>query len=247
MGEERHILVVDDDAEICRVVEDYLGGEGFRVSVAHDSEDMARIMAETNVDIVLLDVVLPKTNGLEIARVLRAAHSDVGIIMLTGRGDTIDRIVGLEMGADDYLAKPFHLRELLARVKSVGRRAGASNAAASAPRGDSRLRFAGWRLDLRARELRSPAGDPVRLTSGEFDLLVAFVTHPNQVLSRDRLIDLVSDREAGPFERTIDVQVGRLRRKLDDDPKQPRLIKTLRGGGYLFVAPVESLAAAAVP
>ncbi len=239
MSENQHILIIDDDVEICRVIKDYLGMEGFRVSVAHNSGDMDRVMEGANVDIVLLDVVLPKTDGLELARLLRAKNPHVGIIMLTGRGETIDRIIGLEMGADDYLTKPFHLRELLARIKSVGRRAVTANSSASRR---LRLRFAGWNLDLAAHELSSPAGERVRLTSGEFDLLVAFVTNPNQVLSRDQLLDLVCERDAGPFERTVDVQVGRLRRKLDDDPKQPHLIKTLRGGGYLFAAPVETVA-----
>jgi len=158
--------------------------------------------------------------------------------MLTGRGDPVDRIVGLEMGADDYLAKPFHLRELLARVKSVLRRS-AMAASAKGAGAHQQARFAGWRFDILSRELASPTGDEVTLTSGEFDLLVAFVTNANQVLSRDRLLDITRDREAGPFDRTIDVQVGRLRRKLGDDPQMPQLIKTVRGGGYVFSPPVE--------
>jgi two-component system OmpR family response regulator len=157
--------------------------------------------------------------------------------MLTGRGETVDRIIGLEMGADDYLSKPFHLRELLARVRSVLRR-GSRGGDASIPR--ERVRFAGWSLDLASRELLSPTGEEVRLTTGEFELLAAFVSHANQVLSRDRLLDLSRHREAGPFDRTIDVQVGRLRRKLEDDSKNPTLIKTVRAGGYIFTPPVES-------
>src|SRR6185437_5563961 len=144
--------------------------------------------------------------------------------MRTGRGDTIDRIVGLEIGADDYLAKPFHLRELLARVKSVVRRTAAQPAEAPAGAGTSRVRFAGWLLDLHTRELRSPVGANVKLTAGEYDLLKVFVTNANQLLTRDQLLDLTRGREAGPFDRTIDVQVGRLRRKLDDNPQQPQLI-----------------------
>jgi two-component system OmpR family response regulator len=160
--------------------------------------------------------------------------------MLTGRGETVDRIIGLEMGADDYLPKPFHLRELLARVRSVLRRAAAragEKASSAAPR--SRVRFAEWSLDLASRVLTSPAGEEIRLTTGEFELLAALVNHANQVLSRDRLLDLSRHREAGPFDRTIDVQVGRLRRKLEDDPKNPGMIKTVRGGGYIFTPPVE--------
>ncbi|MBV9552378.1 MAG: winged helix-turn-helix domain-containing protein, partial [Alphaproteobacteria bacterium] len=151
-----------------------------------------------------------------------------------------DRIIGLEMAADDYLSTPFHLRELLARVRSVLRRGAARAGGDKAGAGRSRIRFAGWTLDLASRELVSPAGEEVRLTTGEFELLAAFVNHANQVLSRDRLLDLSRHREAGPFDRTIDVQVGRLRRKLEEDPKNPTLIKTVRGGGYIFTPPVES-------
>ena len=165
--------------------------------------------------------------------------SNVGIIILTGRGETVDRIIGLEMGADDYLPKPFHLRELLARVKSVLRRVSSrTEERVAAPR--ARVRFAGWNLDLSSRELFSPAGEEVRLTTGEFDLLAAFVNNANQVLTRDRLLDLARNREAGPFDRTIDVQVGRLRRKLEDDPQRPSMIKTVRGTGYIFTPAVEA-------
>jgi two-component system OmpR family response regulator len=238
MSENGHILIVDDEREICEVVREYLADEGYRVSTAPNGGEMRRILGEAPVDLVLLDVVLPGEDGLSLARWLRAEHPDLGIIMLTGRGDTIDRIVGLELGADDYLAKPFHLRELLARIRSIARRAGP--APADPPATPCRqVRFAGWLLNHAARELFSPAGESIRLTAGEFDLLVAFVNHGNQLLSRDRLLDLARGREAGPFDRTIDVQVGRLRRKLGDDAQEPKLIKTLRGGGYIFVAPVE--------
>src|SRR5579883_2805581 len=191
-----HILVVDDQKEICEVVQEYLSGEGYTVSAANDGAGMRKIMAQTPVDLVIL-----------------------------------------EMGADDYLPKPFHLRELLARVKSVLRRA--SSRANEKPAGRSKARFAGWNLDLSTRELVSPSGSEVRLTTGEFDLLAAFVNNANQVLSRDRLLDLARNREAGPFDRTIDVQVGRLRRKLEDDPQKPTIIKTVRGTGYIFTPTVE--------
>jgi two-component system OmpR family response regulator len=240
MDDKTHILIVDDEQDICALVEQYLTDEGYQVSIAHDGAEMRQVIARDPVDLVLLDIVLPNEDGLSIARALRVENANIGIIMLTGRGDTIDRIVGLEMGADDYLAKPFHLRELLARVKSVMRRTEVAGAEPIANEISSRLAFAGWQFDLHTRELVSPAGEPVRLTSGEFDLLKVFVTHPNQLLSRDRLLDLTRGREAGPFDRTIDVQVGRLRRKLGDDPQQPQLVKTLRSGGYIFVASVDA-------
>jgi len=237
MSDHGHILVVDDQKEICDVVEEYLTSEGYRVSTAHDGNDMRRVLTQSPVDLVILDLVLPGEDGLTLARSLRN-ESGVGIIILTGRGETVDRIIGLEMGADDYLPKPFHLRELLARVKSVLRRAqmrGGDKPAA--PR--SRARFASWSLDLSSRELLSPNGKEIRLTTGEFDLLAAFINNANQVLSRDRLLDLARNREAGPFDRTIDVQVGRLRRKLEDDPQNPSMIKTVRGSGYIFTPVVE--------
>ena len=240
MSETGHILVVDDQQEICDLVREYLSDEGFRVTTANDGAGLRDTMARDSVDLVILDLVLRGEDGLQLARELRS-QSDVGIIMLTGRGETVDRIIGLEMGADDYLSKPFHLRELLARVRSVLRR-GANRAAerAAATPSRARIRFSGWSLDLASRELTSPAGEDVRLTTGEFELLAAFVNHANQVLSRDRLLDLSRHREAGPFDRTIDVQVGRLRRKLEDDPKNPSMIKTVRGGGYIFTPPVET-------
>jgi two-component system OmpR family response regulator len=195
-------------------------------------------MARDPADLVILDLVLRGEDGLQLARELRS-QSDIGIVMLTGRGETVDRIIGLEMGADDYLSKPFHLRELLARVRSVLRRGGTRGDGDGKAGGRARVRFGGWSLDLASRELLSPTGEEVRLTTGEFELLAAFVNHANQVLSRDRLLDLSRHREAGPFDRTIDVQVGRLRRKLEDDPKNPSMIKTVRGGGYMFTPPVE--------
>jgi DNA-binding response OmpR family regulator len=236
-----HIVVVDDQKEICEVVQQYLTSEGYRVSVAHDGVGMRKVMAQGPVDLVILDLMLPGEDGLTLARALRE-ESGVGIIILTGRGETVDRIIGLEMGADDYLPKPFHLRELLARVKSVLRRAQARGESQDrSAAGRSKARFAGWNLDLSTRELMSPDGSDVRLTTGEFDLLAAFVKNANQVLSRDRLLDLARNREAGPFDRTIDVQVGRLRRKLEPDPQKPTIIKTVRGTGYIFTPTVEVL------
>src|SRR5580700_7328034 len=227
MSETSHILVVDDQQEICDLVREYLAEEGFRVSTANDGAGLWEEIARSPVDLVILDLVLRGEDGLQLARDLRD-KSDIGIIMLTGRSETVDRIIGLEMGADDYLPKPFHLRELLARVRSVLRRA-ASRAAEKGTGQRSRVRFAGWTLELASRELLSPGGEEVRLTTGEFELL-----------ARDRLLDLSRHREAGPFDRTIDVQVGRLRRKLEDDPKNPAMIKTVRGGGYMFTPAIEA-------
>jgi two-component system OmpR family response regulator len=239
MNETGHILVVDDQPEICDLVCGYLAEEGFRVSIANDGAGLREEMARSPVDLVILDLMLGAgEDGLQLARELRD-QSEIGIIMLTTRGETVDRIIGLEMGADDYLPKPFHLRELLARVRSVLRRAG-SRAVEKGNGQRSRVRFAGWTMELASRELLAPGGEEVRLTSGEFELLAALVRHANEVLSRDQLLDLSRHREAGPFDRTIDVQVGRLRRKLEDDPKNPAMIKTVRGGGYVFTPTVEA-------
>jgi two-component system OmpR family response regulator len=234
-----HILVVDDQREICDLVQEYLNGEGYRVSTAHDGVEMRQIMSQSPVDLVTLDLMLPGEDGLTLARSLRV-ESSVGIIILTGKGDIVDRIIGLEMGADIYLPKPFHLRELLASVKSVLRRASTQTAERQAAR-RSKARFAGWTLDLSSREIYSPSGKEVELTAGEFDLLAVFVNNPTQVLSRAGLLDLARNREAGPEDRTIDVQVGRLRSKLEDDPKKPTVIKTMRGRGYIFIPEVEWL------
>jgi len=235
--ESRHILVVDDHQEICDLVREYLSEEGFRVSTANGGAGMRETLARDAVDLVILDLVLRGEDGLQLARELRS-QSDIGIIILTGRGETVDRIIGLEMGADDYLSKPVHMRELLARVHSVLRRGSSRADNPGVPR--ARIRFNGWSLDMASRELQSPSGEGVRLTTGEFELLAAFIDHPNEVLSRDRLLDMSRHREAGPFDRTIDVQVGRLRRKLEDDPRNPTLIKTVRAGGYIFTPPAES-------
>jgi two-component system OmpR family response regulator len=239
MNDNGHILIVDDQREICDLVQEYLSGEGYRVSTAQDGAGMRKVMGQSPVDLVILDLMLPGEDGLTLARVLRQETPNVAIIILTGRGEIVDRIIGLEMGADDYLPKPFHLRELLARVKSVLRRASSRSVENQVASPRSKAKFAGWNLDLSSRELLSPSGKEVRLTTGEFDLLAAFVNNANQVLTRDRLLDLARNREGGPFDRTIDVQVGRLRRKLEEDPQRPTMIKTVRGTGYIFTPPVE--------
>jgi len=236
-----HILVVDDDREIRDLLSLFLGNHGFRVTSAVDGREMKKALADRAIDLVVLDLMLPGEDGLTLCRDLRA-RSNTPVIMLTAMGEEVDRIVGLEMGADDYIGKPFNPRELLARIKAVLRRATAlpekASGRAASDRG-SRLTFAGWGLDLGKRELVSPAGVLVPLKSGEFELLTALVEHPQRVLSRDQLLDLARGREAQPFDRSIDVQVSRLRRKIEDDPREPVLIKTVRGGGYMFCANVE--------
>ncbi|HEY1795910.1 MAG TPA: response regulator [Stellaceae bacterium] len=241
MSDNGHILVVDDQKDVCDVVAEYLTGEGYRVSTAQSGDEMRHVLAQAPTDLVILDLMLPGEDGLALARALRS-ESQMGIIIVTGRGELVDRIIGLEMGADDYLPKPFNLRELLARVKSVLRRVqSAGDPRPATPPQRQRVRFSGWELDLASRELTSPAGEPVRLTTGEYDLLAVFVANPNQILSRSRLLDLARSREAGPFDRTIDVQVGRLRRKIEEDPQNPSMIKTVRGGGYTFSPMVEPI------
>ena len=238
MAAPDHVLVVDDDAEIRSLLSEYLRRSGYRVTTAADGKSMWAALEGRKPDIVVLDVMMPGEDGLTLCRNLRA-RSSMPIIMLTARGEETDRIVGLEMGADDYLAKPFNPRELLARVKSVLRRARTLPGDLAAARPDT-IRFAGWALDVRARHLVSPEALVVPLSSVEFKLLSAFLAHPNTVLTRDQLIDLMLSRDAAPFERAIDVQVSRLRQRLRDDAKHPRLIKTVRGEGYVFAAQVEA-------
>jgi two-component system OmpR family response regulator len=239
MTEQPHILVVDDDREIRDLVARYLSKQGLRVSAAADGREMRRALDDWSIDLIILDLMLPGEDGLSLCRKLRA-ESRIPIIMLTAMGEETDRIVGLEMGADDYVAKPFNPRELLARIKAVLRRAegGQAERPDDADR-PSILVFAGWRLDLDRRELVSKQGVFVPLSAGEYDLLAAFAARPQRVLSRDQLLDLARGREAQPFDRAIDVQVSRLRRKIEADPGNPVFIKTVRGGGYMFTPPVE--------
>jgi two-component system, OmpR family, response regulator len=240
MEEQPHILVVDDDREIRDLVARYLSGHGLRVRTAAEGRQMARELADWSFDLVILDLMLPGEDGLSLCRRLRV-ETEIPVIMLTAMGEETDRIIGLEMGADDYIAKPFNPRELLARIKAVLRRTG-KTATGTAPdiKAGSKHRFAGWQLDLRTRELFSPDGMLIPLSSGEYDLLAAFVTHPQRVLSRDQLLDLARGREAQPFDRAMDVQVSRLRRKIEKDASVPVLIKTVRSGGYMFTPDVET-------
>jgi two-component system phosphate regulon response regulator OmpR len=231
-----HILVVDDDPKVRQMLSRYFEGEGFQITTAEDGAAMRDRLADTHVDLVLLDLVLPGEDGLQLAREIRS-RSDVGIIMLTGRSDLVDTVVGLEVGADDYVAKPFQLREVLARVKSVLRRV----RPARSPKGDEQrrgdgevIRFDGWKLEVERRQLTSPDGSDVPLTTGEYDLLLALARNPGRVLDRDRLMDITRGREWEAFDRTIDAQIARLRKKVERDPKHPALIKSVRGVGYVF-------------
>lgn len=232
----QHLLVVDDDADVRSLLQRYFTREGYRISVAGDGIGMRAALAAEPVDLVLLDLGLPREDGLSLMRELRATWQGA-VIIITGRGEPVDRVIGLEVGADDYVAKPFDLRELLARVRSVLRRTTA--APAVAPADEAPLRFAGLRLDPLARVLTGPDGLPIELTAGEYELLLAFLLRPNQVLSRDELMGRLHGREAGPFDRAIDMQVGRLRRKIEADPANPQLLKAVRGAGYVLAARVE--------
>jgi len=240
MDEQAHILIVDDDREIRDLVARYLSKQGLRVRTAADGRQMAKEMADWSFDLVILDLMLPGEDGLSLCRRLRV-QTNIPVIMLTAMGEETDKIIGLEMGADDYIAKPFNPRELLARIRAVLRRARAINpGAGNAVKTQSKCRFAGWQLDLKTRELFSSDGMLIPLSSGEYDLLTVFVTHPNRVLSRDQLLDLARGREAQPFDRAMDVQVSRLRRKIEKDASAPVLIKTVRSGGYMFTPNVET-------
>jgi two-component system, OmpR family, response regulator len=235
-----HIAVVDDEPDITALLANYLQGHGFRVSQWHSGRALLAAMAEDAPALVLLDLGLPGEDGFGVARQLRE-HWRCGLVIVTGRADAVDKVVGLEVGADDYVTKPFDLRELLARVKAVLRRIAPTDAPAAAAvpaAARDRFRFAGFALDIAARRLVDADRRETALTAGEFDLLCAFVRHPGRVLSRDFLLEATRGRDGAPFERTIDVQVGRLRKKLEADPEDPQIIKSVRGAGYILVAPV---------
>jgi len=242
MGEKQHILVVDDERQIRAMLGRYLTDEGFRVSEAADGGAMRLALEQNDVDLVLLDLVMPGEDGLSLARQIRQ-RSEIPVIMLTGKGELIDRVVGREAGADDYIAKPFHLREVLARIRTVMRRTrphaepATAQASSKEPAGEI-LAFQDWMFDLLKRELRGPDGHLVPLTGGEFDLLRVFAQNPNRVLDRDHLMTLVKGRDWAAFDRAIDTQVVRLRKKIEPDPHSPQLIKTVRGAGYIFAASV---------
>lgn len=229
------VLVVDDDPEISALLSRYLEGQGLRVQVAADGAQLRAAMQQPEFDVVLLDLGLPDSDGLGLMRELRSRWAGP-VIIVSGRGESVERVIGLELGADDYVSKPFDLRELLARIRSVLRRA--QPAAIETAEHKRVFVFAGLQLDVDTRRLLGRDGEAIPLTGGEFELLHALVQRPNQVLSRDQLMSALHGREAGPFERAIDMQIGRLRRKVEVDPADPQLIQAVRGAGYLFAATV---------
>jgi two-component system, OmpR family, response regulator len=231
-----HILIVDDDREISSLLAEYLQRNGYQTHVAADGKAMTRQMEQVRVDLIVLDLNLPGEDGLTLCRNLRA-HSSVPVVMLTARGDSVDRILGLEMGADDYLPKPFEPRELLARIRSVLRRTQSlpPNMQEDAP---SQVRFADWTMDFTARHLLTRDGVVVALSGAEYRLLKIFLDHANRVLSRDQLLNLTQGRDADPFDRSIDLQISRLRQKLGDDARSPQIIKTVRNEGYVLATAV---------
>jgi len=231
------LLVVDDDPDIGALLVRYLGGHGFAVGVAADGAQLRAALARGPVDLILLDLGLPGEDGLTLLRELQQGWRGP-VIVISGRGESVERVVGLELGADDYVTKPFELRELLARIRSVLRRARPVAPAAAPEPARTRLEFDGLALEVEGRHLYDRAGADIALTTGEFALLLAFLERPSQVLSRDQLMNCLHGRDAGPMDRTIDMQVGRLRKKIEADAADPRLIKSVRGAGYVFTAPV---------
>jgi two-component system OmpR family response regulator len=233
-----HVLVVDDDRDLRTLVGKYLGEHGFRVTQAANGREMMKAIEVGRFDLVVLDLMMPGDSGLVLCQKLRERNGPP-VIMLTAMGSEVDRVIGLEIGADDYVVKPFSPRELVARIKAVLRRA-----AKVAPDGDDpplAYEFNGWRLEPAGRVLRAPSGEVVDITSGEFDLLMAFVERPQRVLARDQLLDLAKGRSSAAFDRSIDVQISRLRRKIEADPREPAIIKTIRSGGYVFTSPVQAI------
>jgi two-component system OmpR family response regulator len=229
-----NVLIVEDDVDVRQMIAEYLSGHGYDVAQAADGEAMRAVLMRRVPDVVLLDLNLQGENGLVLARWLRERYR-VGIIMVTGASDVVDRIVGLEVGADDYIAKPFDPRELMARVRSVARRVQASASTADAPASPTRIPVGECTLDVGGHRLFAADGGEIPVTSMEFDLLRTFVEHPNRVLSRDQLLTLTRNREWEPFDRSIDIRIARLRRKIEPDPQRPRFLKTVRNAGYMYV------------
>jgi two-component system, OmpR family, response regulator len=235
-----HVLAIDDDPSVRQLIADYLGDNDIEVTVIATGREIAQAMARETVDLIILDLKLPGEDGMQIARELRA-ESDVPIIMLTGRKDEADRAMGLELGADDYLTKPFSPRELLARIRALLRRSRAQETVADGLARIRAYRFAGWELNVRLRRLKSPQGDIVPTTNSEFNLLVAFLAAPQRVLSREQLLELSRLHNDEVYDRSVDVQVGRLRKKIEPDGRATQLIRTERGAGYVFTAAVETV------
>ncbi len=230
------ILLVEDDPGLSRIITDYLSEKGLEVERAADGATARRRLARGGFDLVVVDLGLPDESGLDLTRHVRST-SQAGIVILTGHGDPEDRVVGLELGADDYLGKPVHLRELLARIRSVLRRTVAA-AGVPATASDTILTFADWTLDCGRRRLMRTDGADIVLSAAEFELLRVLALHAQRVLSRDQLLDMTRHRSAGPFDRSIDVMVGKLRRKIEGNPREPSLIKTVHGAGYVLATPV---------
>jgi two-component system, OmpR family, response regulator len=238
MSNSHHILVVDDNKEILDLVSRFLIKDGYRVSTATDGREMKKVLSDARIDLILLDVMLPGDDGLTLCRDVRAT-SNIPIIMLTAKGDEIDKVIGLEMGADDYVAKPFGTRELLARIKAVLRRSNDICVTTEAQDKTKNYCFGEWKLDTSRRELISKDDVIVPLSTGEFTLLTAFVERPQRVLNRDQLLDIARGRASVAFDRSIDTQISRLRRKIEKNSKKPELIKTVWGGGYIFTPEVK--------
>lgn len=242
----RHILIVDDEEPVRALLRECFEIEGYRVSEASDGAGLEAELARSPVDLVTLDLNLGRENGLELARHIRST-CNVPIVMITGKGDTIDRVVGLELGADDYISKPFHLREVLARIRAVLRRyetvpaKPSAGPAPAAPQVCECFAFGGWVLDTGRRELRSEGGPAHELTTAEFDMLSMFVQRPNRVLSRDNIMDMMKGQDWSPLDRSIDSLIVRVRKKIEADPSTPRFIKTVRGVGYVFAAEVRKV------
>lgn len=231
-----HILFVEDDREISALVARYLRDNDFRVSLAADGKEMQTIIEASRVDLVILDLMLPGEDGFTLCRRLRD-QSGIPIIILTAKHEEIDRVIGLEMGADDYVTKPFSPRELLARVKAILRRVGSQSTLAYQPQAKLAT-FEGWKVDLARRIVENPQEARIAVTDAEFDLLRVFCERPGRVLSRDQLLEMTQGRTAGPFERSIDILVSRLRRKIEPNPQEPEYIRTVRSGGYMFTPEV---------
>lgn len=230
----QHILIVDDDAGIRDLLGQFLQKHGFKASLASGGQAMRHILNAESIDLIILDIMMPGEDGITLCKQLRQ-QSQIPIIMLTAVADDIDRIIGLEMGADDYISKPFNPRELLARIKAILRRSSQVEATAIKRSADARIySFSGWQLNKVERRLYSPDGIEISLSTGEYNLLLVFLNHPYHVLSRDQLLDLTRNRLAGPYDRSIDIQISRLRHKIEVDHKAPQIIKTVRGGGYVL-------------
>lgn len=231
MTSKATLLIVDDEPDVCEVLEEYFSAQGYEIAVAGNAVDARRVAAERYVDLALLDINMPGEDGLSLARHLREVHRSIGVVMLTSAGTVVDRIVGLEMGADDYVPKPFDPRELLARVKSVLRRTSAS---ARSSIGSGRFRIGRCILDVEAHRLTDEHGAEVAMSPLEYDLLKAFASQPNRALSRERILNLGRQRDADPFDRSVDLRILRLRKKIEPDPEHPQFIRTVRNEGYLF-------------